>query len=389
MNDTFYNEALEKFRGHFGSEPTIVAYAPGRIEVLGNHTDYNEGFVLSAAIDLGTFFLASPSEDKICRIVAGDLMEEAAFTIADPTPTSRHPWSDYVRGVFAKFCARSQPSSGFNGLFFSNIPLAAGLSSSAALEVANALALSALYDVDIPKLELARMCQSAEHDFAGVKCGLLDQISSLFGKKNQLIMSDFRSLDISNVPVGCDVFFLLCNTGVKHTLVDSEYNNRRLKCEEATAYFSSSLDRPVSALRDVTWDDWTALSSKMEPTMAKRAAHVIGENARTQKGVALLKDGNLKAFGELMFQSHESSRKYFENSCVELDFVVDTARSLPDILGARLSGAGFGGSAIVLVHPDNVSSVSATLANAYAERFGSPCDVTPVEPADGARVVMA
>ena len=186
MDEKVREELLTKFRGQFGIEPSVMAYAPGRVEVLGNHTDYNEGFVLSAAIDLGCFFAVSLSDDDTCRVLAGDLMKEAIARLETLTPSERSRWANYVFGVFARIVEMHSPKGGFNAAFLSNIPLASGLSSSAALEMSAALALAALYDVKIPKLELAKIGQWAEHNFAGVKCGLLDQISSLFGTENGL-----------------------------------------------------------------------------------------------------------------------------------------------------------------------------------------------------------
>lgn len=398
-----YDEVVCKFSDHYGRPHSVAAYAPGRIEVLGNHTDYNEGFVLSAAINLGTFFLAAPSDDTTCRLMAADIMEEVAFDISSLSPCPVYPecgrrersrraspdsiWSNYVKGVFAKLCERAQIKSGFLGMFLGNIPLGAGLSSSAALEMASGLALCSLYNVELERIELAKIGQAAEHEYAGVKCGLLDQISSLFGKENELVMSDFRSLQVQNIPLGKDACFLMCNTNVKHSLVDSEYNERRERCEAAAEFFSSVLDHPVSALRDVSWEEWEHHSLRMDPVTARRAAHVIGENTRVLKGKSLLIEGKLKDFGKLMFESHKSSEKNFENSCRELDFLVDTSRNIPEVLGARLSGGGFGGSAVVLVHPRDVEAVNKTLANSYEKEFGCPCDIRAVTPSSAAQVI--
>jgi galactokinase len=356
------------------------------VEVLGNHTDYNEGFVLSAAIDMGTFFLAAPSNDASCRLVAADVDKEVVFDINDPAPSATSPWSNYVKGVFAGLHKRGAIKTGFHGMFLGNIPLGAGLSSSAALEMASALALCSLYEIEVPPLDLAKIGQTAEHEYAGVKCGLLDQISSLFGKEEQLVMTDFRSLKVKNVPLSNDARFLMCNTAVKHSLVDSEYNERREKCEQAAEFFAGILDHPVSALRDVTWEEWERCSPDMDDVTARRAAHVIGENTRVLKGRDLLAHHQLEEFGKLMFESHQSSRDNFENSCPELDCIVDTAETLPGVLGARLSGGGFGGSAVILVHSKDADAVGKALSSAYAEKFNHPCDVRIITPSNGARL---
>ncbi|MEI6807304.1 MAG: galactokinase [bacterium] len=392
MDNVLFKTAVAKFRDQFESVPTVAAFAPGRIEVLGNHTDYNEGFVLSAAINLGICFLAAPVKGKTCRLAAANLAQETQFKANSPAPAQEHPWANYVKGVLAGISARQPVKTGFNGLFLSDIPMAAGLSSSAALEMSAGLALAKLYGMDIPKLELARIGQKAEHEFVGVKCGLMDQITSLSGKEDGLVMTDFRSLEVRDIPLRGGTAdekpcFVVCNTGVKHTLVDSEYNERRTRCEEASLFFKSALSHPVAALRDVSWKEWKDLSPRMDPTAARRAAHIIGENARVVQGAELLAGGRLRKFGELMFESHDSSRKYFENSCPELDFIVETAMAMPSVFGARLSGGGFGGCAIVLTGECTADSTASAVSGAFKNKFESPCTCRTVRPSGGARII--
>jgi galactokinase len=387
MDSNLLTKATRLFRSHFGVPHAVAAYAPGRVEVLGNHTDYNEGFVLSAAINLGTFFLAAPAQETGCRLVAGDIMEEVSFDADNPTPSRQACWSNYVKGVLSGLNHGRREPTGFLGLFLGNVPLGAGLSSSAALEMASGKALCEMYGIEVDPIALARIGQKAEHEFAGVKCGLLDQISSLFGKENMLVMSDFRSLEVENVPLGADACFLMCNTSDKHALVDGAYNERRQNCEQAARFFASVLDHPVTALRDVSWAEWQKHSGKTDPLTARRAAHPIGENERVLKGRELLRHGKLEEFGRLMFESHRSSREYFENSCRKLDFLVATAEKLPGVLGARLSGGGFGGSAVMLIHPRDVETVRHAVATAYRKEFGHPCDIRVITPSGGARVI--
>jgi galactokinase len=388
LNGDVDQEALKRYRQHFGSAPAVAAYAPGRVEILGNHTDYNEGYVLSAAIDCGTCFLAAPAQDSTCRLVAGDLMEEVVFDAGDAPRPSDKGWPNYVVGVLAGLRSHGETGRGFNGLFYGNVPLGAGLSSSAALEMAAGLALCALYGISLDRLDLARIGQAAEHDYAGVKCGLLDQIASLFGSPKMLVMTDFRTLAVQTVPLGPDVCFLMCNTNVKHALVDGEYNERRRRCEEATQFFASCLPHPVTALRDVTWGEWEQHSSQMDPVASNRAAHVIGENTRVLRARELLEAEQLEEFGTLMFESHESSRVRFENSCVELDFLVHSARNIPGVMGARLSGGGFGGSVVVLLHPRDVEVATHALSATYLKEFGRPCDVRTIRPSAGASLIQ-
>ncbi len=388
MNEAVFRQALEKFRGHYGVEPAVAAYAPGRVEILGNHTDYNEGFVLSAAINFGHFFLAAPAPGPQCRLVAGDLMQEAAFSLEDPRPVPGAKWASYVMGVAAQLRERAPGRARpFVGLFFGNVPLGSGLSSSAALEVSTGLAVSRLFGIEVPPLDLARIGQAAEHRYVGVRTGLLDQISSLHGNEDALVMSDFRSLEVKNVPLGGGACFLICNTHARHSLVDSAYNERREACERAAAFFAGRLDHPVKALRDVSPDELERHRAALDEVTARRASHVIGENDRVLRGAELLAAGRLEEFGRLMYASHASSRYDFENSCEELDALVDTAARLPQVLGARLSGGGFGGSAVMLLPPSAVEGVRARVTEAYARRFGSPCDTLVIEPSEGAHLV--
>jgi galactokinase len=387
QNQTIYDDLLRRYRAHFKRDPEVVAYAPGRIEVIGNHTDYNEGYVCSAAINFGTFFAASRRDAGDCRLVAGDLMKEVTFGASCAGPSTDDTWSNYVKGVLAGLRERAPVPSGFDGLFLGNIPLGAGLSSSAALEVSSGLALAQLYGIAVDRLEMARIGQAAEHRFAGVKCGLLDQISSLFGAEEMLVETDFRTFAVKNVPLGEDACFLMCNTHAKHALVDGEYNRRRAACEAARDHFAKVLPHPVRALRDVSLGEWRTHRGGLDDGVARRAAHPIGENERVLAAAGALAAGDLIRFGQLMFESHESSRVNFENSCPELDCLVAAARKIPGVLGARLSGGGFGGSVVVLVHPRDAETAGAALANAYAAAFGKPCDVRLIRPSGGAEVV--
>lgn len=382
------NDLLTQYRTHFGKDPTVVAYAPGRIEVLGNHTDYNEGFVLSAAIDCGTFFACAKADTPRTRLVAGDLMKEVDFCTREPLPSERDTWSNYVKGTIAGLGELAAFTRGLDAMFLGNIPLGSGLSSSAALEMCTALAVSKLYGIPCDAIRMAKIGQAAEHQYAGCKCGLLDQISSLFGKEGALVKTDFRYLQVETIPMGDDVCFLMCNTHAKHALVDGEYNVRRQACEDAAAYFAKVLPHPVAALRDVSVAEWEAHKGGLPEVTAKRALHPIGENERVLKGAELLEQGDLAGFGKLMFESHESSRVLFENSCPELDTVVELSRQIPGVLGARLSGGGFGGSVVVLVEPRDAETAAAALANAYAGKYGKPCDVRRIRPSDGASIVQ-
>ena len=389
QNQEVYDSVVSKFEKRFGSRPAATAYAPGRIEVLGNHTDYNEGFVFSAAIDQGTFFAASPAEGTLCTIVAGNLDREVSFDIADVRPQKEDSWQNYVSGTF-NWLFDGEPAKagrGFNAVFAGNIPLGAGLSSSAALEMATVLALAKIYGVEKDATTLAKIGQKAEHTFAGCPCGLLDQASSLYGKAGALVKSDFRHCRFETVDMGGSAAFMMVKSNAKHELVDGAYASRRQACEEAAKFFAGVLKHPVTHLRDVSCAEWILYGGGLPETIAKRAVHPIGEDERVLLGASLLEKGDLAGFGALMFDSHESSRKWFENSCPELDTIVDIAKTLPDVLGARLSGGGFGGSCCLLVKPDAADGIAAAITQAYRKVYGDEPTCRLVKPSDGAHLV--
>jgi len=378
----------EKHRAFHGLDPEIVAYAPGRIEILGNHTDYNEGFVLSAAIDAGIAYGLSSSGDATCTLYSADFEKSVRCPAAEPGRTDKERWSNYSRGVFTFLQEKyGFTPRGFFGTQIGDIPVGAGLSSSAALDIASGLAIAALHGIVPDKIDLARIGQKAEHEFAGVRCGLLDQISSLFGQEHALVFTDFRSLVVDAVSLPNNYAFMIANTAVKHALVDSEYNERRQRCEQAAAYFARELGPRIKALRDVTGADMEAHRGRLDPAVWKRAAHPVGENERVLRGVEALRLGNAAEFGRLMFASHDSSRIYFENSCPELDTLVDAARVIPGVLGARLSGGGFGGSIVALIESNRAAAIGEALAAAYNRAYGHPIEPRIVIPSAGARLI--
>jgi galactokinase len=371
---------------NFGKQPESIAWAPGRVEVLGNHTDYNEGTVLSAAIDQGHGFCISRSTRPGIHLFAADAGQRASFYIEDLSKVPGIGSGNYVKGVFHFIQEHlGQKIDGLDCTSFGAVPLGAGLSSSAALEVSAAFAVLKVLRVTIDKKEIARLCQKAEHQFAGTKCGLLDQFSSIFGRDHGLIHSDFRTLEVSSVKLPDDIGFLVVNPHVKHSLADSPYNERRARCEQAAAQLAQLLPHPVTALRDVSPAEFAANRNRIAAGAAKRAAHVIGETDRVERGVELIRTGNLAAFGQLLFESHKSSIENFENSCPELDVVVEAARAA-GALGARLSGGGFGGSAIVMVRADQAQAVSDKIKSFCAAKGLAP-EILAVTPSSGALVV--
>lgn len=389
QNQEIYDELVAKFEKMYGKKPEIVAYAPGRIEVLGNHTDYNEGYVFSAAIDKGTFFAVTASDDETCELTAADLMETAKFTVSTVAPAKEMTWQNYVTGTF-NWLFDGNPAEakkGWKGMFLGNIPLGAGLSSSAALEMCTVLALSKLYGIEKDKTTMAKIGQKAEHTFAGCPCGLLDQASSMYGEEGALVKSDFRTNEFETVEMGPSVAFMMVKSNAKHALVDGAYASRRQACEDAAKYFASVLRKPVTHLRDVTMAEWVLYRGGLSETTAKRAVHPIGEDERVLQGASLLEKGDLKSFGALMYDSHESSRHWFENSCDELDTIVDAAKAIPEVYGARLSGGGFGGSCCLLVDPTAADKIAAAITKEYKAKYGDEPVCSLIKPSKGAYIV--
>ena len=387
MHEKQLQKLRQQYREAFQTEPTICVFAPGRVEVLGNHTDYNEGFVLSAAIDCGIYFAITPVPGNTCRLRAADFDAEISFPADHPKIINDAPWAAYSMGVHEQLLAHMPQPIAWQGAFCGTVPRGSGLSSSAAISMATARAIGAIANISPDPLSIAKMGQSAEHRFAGVRCGLLDQLSSLCGKAGHLLEIDFRTYDVTPRPLDPNTSLLLVNSGTTHTLGDGVYNERRSDCEAATEAFAKICPHPVAALRDVSMQEWIEHHAKLPERIAKRAAHVIGENARVKEAADALQRGDTAHFGFLMFESHHSSMVNFENSCQELDQIVQIARQTPAVLGARLSGGGFGGSAILLVQSAELDAVCETLNIKLKATLGHACELQRMQPADGAHIL--
>lgn len=359
----------EKFKARFGIEPSVLTRAPGRLEVLGNHTDYNEGVVISCAIDRNCWFAGAPAPKGAASIIhdARD-GSERCFQVPNVGPAQKGDWANYVKGLVVEFTRRAVPVAPFYGMVMSDVPLSAGMSSSAALEIAVAYGLGALNNATFPPEEWARIGQGSENGYVGANTGLLDQFSSIMGKKDHLVFCDFRSLAVTPVAFGADAVFVVANSGVKHNLTD-EYNERRKRCEEATAILAQR-NPAVKALRDVSLEQLEAVKTGMPILTYRRALHIVGENTRVLAGIKALEQQNLTAFGRLLTQSHQSSMENFENSCPELDILTAIGESLPGSYGARLSGGGFGGISIHLVARGEAETYRQRLATAFQTRTG-------------------
>ena len=359
------------FEKYFGRSPEAVSRAPGRLEILGNHTDYNEGFVLSAATEQATTMAIARREGNVCTVCNPSIGEQPFTIDLNSLDTPRKgDWTNYLKGVLVELKRRGIPFGAFDLAVDSTVPLSAGMSSSAALETAFCYALKTVYGIDLPKAEWARVGQSVENRYLGLKSGLLDQFSSIFGRKDSLILCDFRKVEVlDTVPLPEGYGFLVANTMIKHDLVESAYNRRRESCERARDVIAA--DHPsVKMLRDVDSALLESSKAKMDLADYRCALHVVGEDERVMQGVKALRAGDVRAFGRLLFQSHESSRFNFENSCPELDALVELAGSLPECLGARLSGGGFGGITIHLIRLADAEIYRTRLEKAYRTLTG-------------------
>ncbi len=376
---------VEGFAASYGGSPQIVARAPGRLEILGNHTDYNEGVVLSCAVDRNTWFAARPVAGRRCQLHDLRDASQAEFSLDELATPRRGEWANYVKGVIVELNRRGAQVPAFEAALVSTIPMSAGMSSSAALEIATAYALGRLAGVDFPWVEWAKIGQGCENNYVGARTGLLDQFSSIKGSAGQLVFSDFRDLTVRNVPLPAGTAMVVANCMVKHNLTN-EYNERRESCEEAVAGLANFLPG-ITALRDVSLAQLDRHQAELPVIAARRARHVIGENERVLAGIAALERGDVAGFGRLMFASHESSRVNFENSCQELDQLVEIGKSLPGALGARLSGGGFGGITVHLVDKSQADRYATRLRTAYAGLTGQAPEVMICHAGAGAEIV--
>ena len=373
---------LKKFKEYYGIEATTSVVAPGRLEVLGNHTDYNEGLVLSAAVAQKTEFALAPVKGNICKI--HDFRDNSTheFDLND-IDKPKGNWTDYVIGVIVGLKKKQIKISAFYAGILSDIPLSAGMSSSAALEVSTAFALAKEFNIELSKLEWAKICQSVEYDYLGLKCGLLDQLSSIYGKKNNLIFSDFREEKVmENIPLNENFVFVVANSLVKHNLVDSAYNQRREACENVVNIIQQT--EKIKSLRDVSVDMLELYKDKLPRFDYLRAMHVVLEIQNVRDGILALKNNDINAFGQLMYKSHQSSVENFENSCEELDCLVELSKSIPGCIGARLSGGGFGGVSIHLVKKEEIATYAERLQIAYELQTGKKTEIIICEIGDGA-----
>jgi galactokinase len=365
----------------FNAQPAIFV-APGRVNLIGEHTDYAEGFVMPAAINFATLAAISPRSDGKIVIYSENFGEEKSFD-ASATPTAHKDWSDYPMGVVAILSGEGHKFPGFSLTLWGDVPLGSGLSSSAALEVVTALAVLSLINVTYPGPVLARLCQRVENEFVGANCGIMDQFISANGKKDHALLLDCRDLSFQLAPIPANVAIVIANTMVKHSIAGGDYPTRRRESEAACAIIASH--RPgVPFLRDATLEDLEKWGHEMEPKSLMRARHVISENLRTVAASKALLRGDMKELGRLMAEAHISYSGDFEGSCVEADTMVDLAHDLPGLIGARLTGGGFGGCTVNLVEQEHAESFAKTLGERYAAKTGITPEIHICHASEGA-----
>ncbi len=408
QEESILNNRLEQeFKERFGHPPEFIVSAPGRVNLIGEHTDYNDGYVFPVAIDKYIHIAASKRSDRQVHLHALDMNDECIFSLDTPDDSEMPAWSNYLKGVAHLLQEQilqkiGHTLQGMSAVITGNVPIGAGLSSSAALEVASSLAFlgvcglelahtsinsdSKIELIELPPTELAALCQRAENEFVGVNCGIMDPTISLLGKANHALFLDCRSLEYKQVLLNLtDILIVICNTNVKRELASSEYNKRRAECEKGVEILQQWLPS-VTSLRDVTLEDFKKYEAELPQITQKRCGYVIEENTRVQSAVSALKAKDISTFGTLMNASHAGLRDAYEVSCDELNVLTEIAQSIDGVIGARMTGAGFGGCTVNLVYQDAVEAFRDKVMKEYTRRTGIEPDIYVCNVGDGARI---
>ncbi|HYK56892.1 MAG TPA: galactokinase [Flavisolibacter sp.] len=381
MNQQMIQQVTANFKVRFNEEPALFR-SPGRVNIIGEHTDYNNGFVLPAAIDKAIYIGISKRNDDVISLYSEEFHESFETKVSEVKPTDKG-WPNYILGIVDQLNKKGHAITGFNLNIDGDIPIGSGLSSSAAVECATGFALNEVFGLNLSRLDLAFIAQKAEHEFAGVRVGIMDMFASLFGKKDHVIKLDCQSLEYEYVPLVLKGFkIVLLNTNVKHSLSSSEYNTRRQQCEEGVALVKEHYPE-VKTLRDVTMEMLYQYVKPKNELVYRRCKYVVEENQRLLAACEDLKNGHVEALGEKMFQTHDGLSKEYEVSCKELDFLVDAVRNNPNVLGARMMGGGFGGCTINIVKEEAIDGLIKELSRSYKEQMG--LELTPyiAQTADG------
>ena len=370
----------------YGQDPNIIAQAPGRVNLIGEHTDYNEGFVLPMAIDYYVRVALSRRKDQHLRFFSSDLQDRKRTSLSNLRFKKEDRWANYPKGIISVLLNRGYDIGGLSFTVMGNVPIGVGLSSSAALEVATAYAVQKLLGIEISGPELARLAQEAENSFVGVQCGIMDQFVSRMAQAGSAMFIDTRNMEYRHIPINLlTVKILITNSSVPRSLVDSEYNQRRAECEKCVSLLSAR--KSGRSLQDYSAADLRDSMGLIPETTRKRCLHVVEENERVREAEGALKKNDIVSFGKLMNRSHESLRDQYEVSCPELDWLVKRAWETEGVYGSRMTGAGFGGCTVTLIEEEAIPKYEARL-EAYEKIFSFKPETFLCHPADGARIVF-
>ena len=382
MNEILIQDTTDFFKEKFGNVPDKIVLSPGRINIIGEHIDYNDGYDLPAAIDKIICFTFEKNNSNTANIQAIDLNESVAIDVTKEEVVSDVVWTNYLRGVLFQLKLKGYEIEGFNCAFSSNIPIGSGLSSSAALECGFLFGINEMFNLGIKSIDMALMGQSAEH-WVGINCGIMDQFSSVMGLENKVIKIDCRTLDYTYHDADfVDYSLILFDSNVTHSLFTSEYNNRRIECNEGLSIIKENYPE-IESFRDCDLNHLTSLRAKMTDNVYKRSLYAVKEIKRVNQACAALDKGDIKTLGNLMFETHQGLSKDYEVSCAELDYLVDLAKAEDDVIGSRLMGGGFGGCTITLVKKGSESAVKEKFTKLYADQFGIDLKIYDVKISNG------
>lgn len=381
MNKKCIQTIQLKFTEKFGKKPLLI-FSPGRINLIGEHTDYNNGFVFPAAIDKGIYAAIEKSESNFSTAIALDLDEQYEFNLNNLKPLENGSWKNYILGVVFEIQKKGKLIENFNIVFKGDIPSGAGLSSSAALENSIVFGLNQLFNLKLTKQEMIFISQKAEHSFVGVKCGIMDQFASMFGNENEAILLDCKNLDTEYFQIDFKEYkILLINTNVKHSLSESEYNERRAVCEKIANLLK------VDSLREISFQDLETIKDKVLLEEYKKATYILEENERVINASKALKNQDLISFGKLLYESHSGLQHQYKVSCTELDFLIENAKENKNILGARMMGGGFGGCTINIIKKESVKEFSSYIEKEFNKKFNFNCSCYSVKLSKGTHVI--
>lgn len=377
----------QEFIDQFNTKPILIQ-SPGRINLIGEHTDYNEGFVMPAAIDKYIYLAISKNESsKDCSLLSLDYDESFQFSLSKVKPLANGTWQNYILGVVDGILKKGKKIAGFQAIFAGDIPKGAGLSSSAALENAFVFALNELFDLGLSKVEMIHISQKAEHTFVGVNCGIMDQFSSMMGVQNKVLLLDCRSLETEEVELNFEGYeLLLINSNVKHNLADSAYNQRRAECEEGVRVLQKYFSQ-IKALRDVSMEQLASIKNEVSEIVFKRCTYIIKENQRVLAMREALKNQNISRVGDLLFEGHEGMKTQYEITCPEIDFLVAEAQKSEWVIGARMMGGGFGGCTLNLIQKGKSPLFTTQLQVDYQEKFQKEFSLHQVKIGSGTKVI--